>query len=226
MTLSSKIGSTLLVFAFLFTALPAQASTSFQIAESRNSNRLSADQDSKDVQYTGSLRKQTRALPKKRVENVPIPILYGVTHSDIVSDFGAPRDGGARTHQGQDIFAPRGTPIVSPTHAVVTKTGKGSTAGIYVYTANPGGEAFNYMHLDKLAKGIKKGKVLKPGDLIGYVGNTGNAKYTPSHLHFEIRKGRKALDPYPRLTGTFTEKEKIAMLNVLIETLTKDVSKK
>jgi murein DD-endopeptidase MepM/ murein hydrolase activator NlpD len=82
------------------------------------------------------------------------------------------------------------------------------------------------MHLDKLAKGIKKGTVLKRGDLIGYVGNTGNAKYTPAHLHFEIRKGRKALDPYPRLTGVFTAKEQLAMLNSIIKILTDEQKKK
>src|SRR5690606_7271821 len=122
-------------------------------------------------------------------------------------DFGDPRDGGDREHEGQDILAPRGTPILSPTEAVVLRIGNGSSSGKNVYTANPGGETFVYMHLDEIASDLEEGDRLDTGDLIGYVGNTGNASGGPAHLHFEIREGREAKDPYPRLLASFTVEE-------------------
>jgi hypothetical protein len=129
-----------------------------------------------------------------------------------------------------------GTPIVTPTEAVVTGVGSGDSAGKYVYTANPGGESFRYMHLDDIAD-IKVGDVLQAGDYIGTVGDTGNAMGGPAHLHFEIKKG-EPLDPFPRITKEYTLKEKAAlvvnmfrdlgdkadMAEFLVENYTKDFS--
>ena len=165
---------------------------------------------------SGTQRK-INALDDDPVENLPIPILLGVAKANIYSDFGDPRDGGDREHEGQDILAPKGAYIVSPTEAVVIRVGEGSSAGNYVYTANPGGETFAYMHLDEIADGLSSGDELEPGDLIGYVGNTGNAMGGVTHLHFEIRDGREATDPYPRLTREFTAKERIDALEQILE---------
>lgn len=151
------------------------------------------------------------------VDELPIPILLGVAKANIYSDFGDPRDGGDREHEGQDILAPKGAYIVSPTEAVVIRVGTGDSAGKYVYTANPGGETFAYMHLDDIADGLSSGDELKPGDLIGYVGNTGNAVGGVTHLHFEIRDGREATDPYPRLDREFTTKERMTALEKILE---------
>ncbi len=148
--------------------------------------------------------------------SVPIPVLFGVAKSNIKSDFGDPRGGGTRAHEGQDIIAPSGTPIVSPTDAVVLRTGTGASSGKYVYTANPGGETFVYMHLSRIAT-IAAGQKLAAGDVIGYVGNTGNAAGTGAHLHFEIRKNRVPLDPYARLSDGFSLKEKISFLDGIFE---------
>ena len=172
--------------------------------------------------YSSSVRRAVNKLDDDEVDEMPVPVL-GVHYDRIYPDFGDPRDGGAREHEGQDILAPSGTPIVSPTDAVVTRTGKGSSAGVYVYTANPGGENFRYMHLDRIADGVKAGKVLKPGDLIGFVGNTGNAAGGPHHLHFEIRDGRRAEDPYPRLTGSFTNAELIRSLTAIVKVLQEEI---
>jgi hypothetical protein len=65
------------------------------------------------------------------------------------------------------------------------------------------------MHLDEIAEGIKAGTVLEPGDILGFVGDTGNAKGGVPHLHFEIRDGREATDPFPRLAREFTLKERV-----------------
>lgn len=147
---------------------------------------------------------------------LPIPALFGVAKSNIYASFGDPRSNG-RTHIGNDIMAPKGTPIVSPTKAVVLRTGVGSGEGNYVYTANPGGETFVYMHLDALGEGVTSGAVLEKGALVGYVGNTGNASGGAAHLHFEIHDTNgTAVDPYPRLSEEFTLAEKVTFLNQII----------
>jgi len=158
--------------------------------------------------YSSNIQKKINALDEDREEEFAIPILFGVTLFDIDSNFGDPRDGGARTHEGLDIMGKLGTPMVSPTEAVVTSVGDGDSSGNYVRTANPGGESFVYMHLDEIGN-IKSGDVLKVGDYIGTVGDTGNAKGGPAHLHFETREGREANDPYPRVKDEFTLEEKM-----------------
>lgn len=155
-------------------------------------------------------------LDDDEVEDLPIPILFGVALDDITENFGDPRDGGSRSHEGLDIMAAEGTPIVSPTEAVVIRTGNGSGSGKYVTTANPGGETFVYMHLDDIAD-IDAGDELEVGDVIGYVGNTGNASGGAAHLHFEIRKNRKATDPYERITKVFTLKKKMEYLEGVLK---------
>lgn len=148
------------------------------------------------------------------VEEFPVPILFGVAYESIVPDFGDPRGGGTRSHEGQDMRAPKGTPIVSPTEAIVISTGEGASAGKYVYTANPGGETFRYMHLDEIANGLRRGDVLDVGDFIGTVGDTGNAPDGVYHLHFEVRDSKnRATDPYERLAGdVFSLKEKMSFM--------------
>ena len=175
------------------------------------------EQDSETIEratsrdrYSSATRRAIEKLDDDPVDDMPVPILFGIAPSQLSRNFGDARDGGARTHEGLDIMAPRGAYIVSPTDAVVTRVGEGSSAGKYVYTANPGEETFAYMHLDEIADGLKAGTVLKKGDLIGYVGNTGNAIGGATHLHFEIREGRKATDPFPRLTKDWTLKERVA----------------
>lgn len=165
--------------------------------------------------YSSSLRNKINDLDDDRVDDLPIPILFGVRLSAITNSFGDSRDGGDRFHEGLDILTVKGAPIISPTEAVVTRVGTGSSAGKYVYTANPGDETFRYMHLDEIL--VKAGDELKVGDIIGYVGNTGNASGGPHHLHFEIRDGRKALDPYPRITEEFSLEEKIEFLENAID---------
>lgn len=167
-------------------------------------------------QQSGELQQKIDLLGSIVVTSVAMPVLFGVAIQDISPNFGDPRSGG-RTHEGEDIMATDGTPIVSPTPAVVLRTGSGSTEGNYVYTANPGGETFVYMHLNHVGEGVVAGAVLETGALIGYVGNTGNASGGPAHLHFEIHTGsRTAVDPFPRLTREFTPEEKIAYLSKIL----------
>lgn len=164
------------------------------------------------AQYGGwrggsSYSSKINKLDDDEVDDLPVPILFGVTLGMITPNFGDDRDGGSRQHEGLDIMAPEGAPIVSPTEAVVIRTGTGSGSGKYVTTANPGGESFVYMHLSEIS--VRAGQELDTGDLIGLVGDTGNAKGGPAHLHFEIRDGRKATDPFPRITKELSLEDKI-----------------
>lgn len=149
-------------------------------------------------------------LDDDKVEEFVVPVLFGLRLSNITPDFGDPRGGGTRSHEGQDMIAPLGTPIITPTEAVVTSVGNGESSGKYVYTANPGGERFRYMHLDDIGN-IKAGDVLQEGDYIGTVGDTGNAQGGVAHLHFEVRE-REAVDPYPRITKEYTLEEKMELV--------------
>jgi len=162
------------------------------------------------------MRAKIEALGSTPVAGFPVPVLLGVEVSDLTKNFGDPRGGGTRLHEGLDMLVPEGTPVASPTDAVVTRTGNGSGSGIYVRTANPGNESFVYMHLLKIADGLEAGDVLKRGDILGFVGNTGNASGGPAHLHFEVRMG-SATDPYPRLTETFALAERMAGIAEALE---------
>ena len=167
-------------------------------------------------QQSSELQQKITALGSTANASVLMPVLFGVGVKDISPNFGDPRSGG-RTHEGEDIMAVKGTPIISPTPAVVLRIGTGETEGNYVYTANPGGETFIYMHLDRIGEGVISGLVLGQGSLIGYVGNTGNASGGPAHLHFEIHNNSGApMDPFPRLTGELSLQEKIADLSAIL----------
>lgn len=161
-----------------------------------------------------TMSKRINQLDEDPVLSLPMPILFGVAPANLSPNFGDPRSGG-RTHEGEDIMAPKGAPIISPTDAVVLATGVWEGGGNYVSTANPGGEKFVYMHLDWIAD-LDPGDVLEPGNLIGYVGNTGNASGGASHLHFEIRKNGPQ-DPFPRLKNEFTLAQKMKFAANIID---------
>ena len=149
------------------------------------------------------------------VETFPIPVLFGVELDEVVPDYGAPRGGGTRSHEGQDFIVARGTPIVSPTEAIVINTGTWSGGGRYVQTANPGGETFRYMHLNEWAD-LDPGDELDVGDYIGTVGDTGNAEAGSYHLHFEVLdEDRDPQDPYPRLGEAFDLEDRMEHLDTV-----------
>ena len=110
------------------------------------------------------------------------------------SDFGAVRDAGRRSHEGVDLFAPRGTPVV----AVASGLARAATnrlGGNVVWLHAPAvSRTFYYAHLDRWA--IDGWRFVEPGDVLGYVGTTGNARATPPHLHFGIYSGGP-VDPWP-----------------------------
>ncbi|MFP5377646.1 MAG: M23 family metallopeptidase [Acidimicrobiia bacterium] len=121
--------------------------------------------------------------------------------SNFVHDWWFPRFGpGWRLHQGTDVFAPRGTPLRSPTTGTVSFS-DGGLGGISVYITQADGTYFYMAHLDSRPAGLKAGQTVNTGDIVGYVGSTGNAAGGSPHLHFEVHpairfvtvgKGRKA----------------------------------
>jgi len=123
----------------------------------------------------------------------------GRTDQAIGSFWGNERDGGARRHEGVDIFAPRGTPAVAATDGYITRTGESRLGGLVVWLADAHtGQHLYYAHLSKQL--VHPGQQVRAGDTLGLVGNTGNARTTAPHLHFGIyRAGRGAVDPWPFL---------------------------
>lgn len=128
---------------------------------------------------------------------LPVPV-DEVEPGAIADTWGAPR-GRDRTHQGVDIFAPRGTPVRSTTRGLVTAVRDGGLGGRQVWVLGPGRERHYYAHLDDWAYALAPGDVVQPGTLLGTVGTTGNARGTPPHLHYGIYTGAGAVDPLPRL---------------------------
>jgi peptidoglycan LD-endopeptidase LytH len=111
----------------------------------------------------------------------------GVKVSQLKDSYTAPRSGG-RVHKAIDILAPYQTEIYATTSGVIHRLSSDPRGGISIYQVDESGAfVYYYAHLDHYAEDLKEGLVVKRGDLIGYVGDTGNAKGTP-HLHFSIFK--------------------------------------
>jgi murein DD-endopeptidase MepM/ murein hydrolase activator NlpD len=118
---------------------------------------------------------------------------------DISDSWGAPRDGGERKHRGIDLFAPRGTQILAVADGIISYIGNQPKGGRCLWLATDQGVSFYYAHLERWAAGLFEGMEVRKGDILGYVGNTGNAITTPPHLHFSILEGDESLNPYPIL---------------------------
>ena len=147
------------------------------------------------------LRLQAELLAggRVRVSHTGRPALLfpvsGGGREDIRSFYGAARNGGRREHQGIDIFAPRGTPIVAAADGWISSTSPNRLGGNVVWIWDPmRRHTLYYAHLDRHA--VSAGQRVRKGDVIGFVGNTGNARSGPPHLHFGIyRHDRGAIDP-------------------------------
>lgn len=134
----------------------------------------------------------------------------GSGNSAVQSYWGATRDGGKRSHEGIDIFAPKGTPVIAATQGRVSGTGNRGLGGKQVWVRDgKRGNSLYYAHLDSII--AKPGQKVFPGDTLGLVGNTGNARTTPPHLHFGIYKGyRGAQNPLPYIYQSPTFKGVVA----------------
>lgn len=114
-----------------------------------------------------------------------IPVA-GIQASQLTDTFNDAR-GGGRVHDAMDIMAPKGTPVIAVNDGKIVKLFNSKQGGLTAYQFNPEEtHAYYYAHLDSYAVGIKEGDMVKRGDLIGYVGSTGNASPEAPHLHFAI----------------------------------------
>ena len=125
--------------------------------------------------------------------------LEDVRKKEIADTWQAAR-GTNRRHEGQDIFAPRGTPILSATRGFIYNIGENPLGGQTVSVVGAGGRFYYYAHLDSYARGIAVGDLVTTRTVLGYVGTTGNAQGTPPHLHFGIYTSGGAINPLPMLT--------------------------
>ena len=134
-----------------------------------------------------------------------VPVV-GIAPDRLVDTYDQGR--GARPHEAIDILAPRGTPVVAIDSGRIAKLFTSKPGGLTVYQFEDGGRlAYYYAHLDRYADGLREGMEVKRGQLIGYVGSTGNADPATPHLHFAVFKlgpERKwwqgdPVNPYPAL---------------------------
>jgi murein DD-endopeptidase MepM/ murein hydrolase activator NlpD len=114
-------------------------------------------------------------------------------------DYGAARGQGA--HQGNDIMADRGTPLVAVDDGVISKMTRTESGlgGIYIWLRRADGVQYYYAHMDSIAEGLEVGSRISVGQVVGGVGNTGDARSAPPHLHFEIRNEWTPINPYTHL---------------------------
>ncbi|GAA4399658.1 hypothetical protein GCM10023187_11870 [Nibrella viscosa] len=136
----------------------------------------------------------TISITREPVLSFPV---QGRDSRSISSYFGAPRDGGRRTHEGVDIFAPRGTPLVASVDGIISGVGANRLGGNVVWLSDlKRNLRLYYAHLDKQL--VREGQQVSVGDTIGTVGNTGNARNTAPHLHFGVYQfSEGAVDPLP-----------------------------
>lgn len=146
--------------------------------------------------------------PPLRPGELIVPV-QGITADQLQNTFDQARSEG-RVHEAIDIMAPRGTPVFAVADGFVVKLFNSRQGGITLYQFDPTRTySYYYAHLDRYADGVTEGRVLKQGELIGYVGSTGNANPDGPHLHFAVNilgpekqwsKGTP-INPYPLLGG-------------------------
>ncbi|HEY4359610.1 MAG TPA: M23 family metallopeptidase [Bryobacteraceae bacterium] len=146
----------------------------------------------------------TRAESFDRVLSMPVP---NAKPADLRDTFNESR-GSERRHEATDIMAPRGTPVVAVEDGVIRKLFLSKPGGLTVYQFDPSQRfCYYYAHLGAYAAGLKEGMTVTRGQVIGYVGTTGNAPPQSPHLHFGITElgpekhwyGGTPLNPYPFL---------------------------
>ncbi len=143
----------------------------------------------------------------REVPSIRFPV-KGKNSRSIQSFFGDPRDAGRRDHHGVDIFASRNTPVIAPSESTVTRIGEGEIGGRYVWLYDSKRSMNLYFaHLE--TQEVELQTKVSAGQIIGTVGNTGNAKYTSTHLHFGIYRNGP-IDPYHFIAETDVEPDGIS----------------
>ena len=157
------------------------------------------------VGTTGAAANAT-AIDRLRTMALQVPVA-GVKRAELRDTFAETR-GSSRAHEGIDIMAPRRTPVVAVQDGTVVKLFRSKAGGLTIYQFEPSGTfCYYYAHLEGYVVGLREGQTVQRGDVIGYVGSTGNASADAPHLHFAIfrltpeRQWWKGepINPYPVL---------------------------
>lgn len=118
--------------------------------------------------------------------DLEIPV-QGITKRQLVRSFHDERGGASREHEAIDILAPRNTPVVAVEDGTIAKVFLSKAGGNTIYQFDPAGEyCYYYAHLERYADGLREGDQVRRGDVIGYVGTSGNAPKDTPHLHFAV----------------------------------------
>jgi len=145
----------------------------------------------------------TRVIEDLRNRQLTLPV-HGIKRDDLRDTFNETR-GSSRRHEALDVLAPRNTPVLAVEDGTIAKLFLSDAGGITIYQFDPADAyCYYYAHLERYAEGLREGAPIKRGQVIGYVGTTGNAPRNTPHLHFAIFKltGEKtwwqgtAIDPY------------------------------
>jgi murein DD-endopeptidase MepM/ murein hydrolase activator NlpD len=176
------------------------------------------------------------ALPALLVATLAVPASAAVDPSEFkfpqetdktqfFSSFGQPRSGG-RWHRGNDLMAPKMTEVYAIAPGVVKWARTASLGGRYIAIDHGDGWESYYMHLNNdipgtdsgradwsytLAPGVFEGAQVEAGQLIGWVGDSGNAEWTGPHTHFELHHNGRAIDPYPYLLPAMIRDEALRL---------------
>ena len=143
-------------------------------------------------------------------DSLIIPV-EGITATRLKSTFNEARGGGFRIHHAIDILAPRGTPVRAAVSGTIRKLFVSKAGGITVYEFDRAEEkCYYYAHLDRYSDLLREGMTVEQGDVIGYVGTTGNAPPGTPHLHFAISRlgaprrwwDGTPINPHPLLTDS------------------------
>jgi len=138
-------------------------------------------------------RRPAPKVPRRLTDQRYAFPVYG--RASVADDFGAARQIGA--HQGNDVFASFGAPVLAVADGVVEKVGTLPISGNRLWLRTPAGDEFFYAHLSAFSPGAVDGRRVRAGTVLGFTGNTGDAEPTPPHVHFEIHPGGKdAIDPH------------------------------
>lgn len=147
------------------------------------------------------------------VDGIELTFPQEIEATHFSNTWGAPRSGG-RSHRGTDLMAPKMTEVYAAADGIVTRVVKSGRAGRYVVVAHADGWETYYMHLNNdvpggksgaapwfltVASGIFEGVEVAAGQLLGWVGDSGNAEGGSPHTHFELHRNGRAVNPYPYL---------------------------
>lgn len=133
----------------------------------------------------GKIPDATTAALELAERRLIVPV-EGVEPEELYDSYPDPRSGG-RTHEALDIMAPRGTPVLAADDGRIVKLFDSALGGVSLYQFDPTETyCYYYAHLNRYERGLEEGDIVRRGDVIGYVGSTGNAPDHAPHLHFAI----------------------------------------